>query len=177
MIESWMLPGGGFAGSRRHVARLLLWLGALALLGGCGSAPPPPPAPPIVLTAEITVADDLNPDAAGRSSPLLLAIYQLKNAEGFLNKDFFAVFDPAGGALGGDSIVREQLTLQPGGSRIYTAEFASDARFIGVAAAFSDLENAEWRAVVEVPDAEVLRNSPVRITVGGNMVAIAMGEG
>ena len=39
-----------------------------------------------------------NPDASGRASPLMVAIYQLKSIEKFQNDDFFSVFDPRGAA-------------------------------------------------------------------------------
>jgi type VI secretion system protein VasD len=104
-------------------------------------------------------------------------VYQLKSDEGFLNKDFFSVFDPAGAALSADLVAREQITLQPGGSREFQAPFGADTKFVGVVGAFSDLERAEWRAVVAVPDADVLRQKRLRISVLDRAVAISIGEG
>lgn len=173
---AWNGRGYGGRSRRRWGATLgLAWLAAL--LSGCGSAPPPPPPEPIVMAADVDVAAGLNPDASGRPSPLLVAVYQLKSEEGFLNKDFFSVFDPAGAALAADLVAREQITLQPGGSREFQAPFAADTKFIGVVGAFSDLERAEWCAVVAVPDANVLRQTRVRISVLDRAVAISIGEG
>ena len=152
---------------------------AMVSLLGCGAVPQAPKE--IEIGADIVVSDSLNPDANGRPSPMMLAIYQLKNADKFRNEDFFSVFDPQGLALGADLLRREQVTLQPGGSRSYEAEFDAETVFIGLVGAFSDLENAQWRAVIEIPETGLLKRMNIfskerlKITIGDRSVAIAIG--
>jgi len=99
----------------------------------------------------ITTAEDLNPDYRGRPSPVGLIIFQLKSADAFNNADFFALFDPDTTALGGDLIARSQRMLQPGQSFEIEEEFDEEARFVGFVAAFRDVEHAQWRGLVELP--------------------------
>ncbi len=156
---------------------------AVTLVGFCGCGAIPQAPKEIKIGADIVVSGSLNPDANGRPSPMLLAIYQLKNADKFRNEDFFSVFDPQGVALGDDLLRREQMTLQPGGSRSYEAEFDAETVFIGLVGAFSDLENAQWRAVIEIPETGLLKRmnlfnkQRLQITIGDRSVAIAIGEG
>ena len=56
----------------------------------------------VKLKGNIVAAADSNPDINGRPSPVVIAVYQLKSPDGFLNGDFFSVYDPKGAALGED---------------------------------------------------------------------------
>jgi type VI secretion system protein VasD len=138
----------------------------LAILGGCGAKGPPKP---VAIDTEVVVSDDLNPDANGRPSPLMLGIYQLKSPDKFSNDDFFSVFNPDSTALGDDLVGREQITLQPGGTRTLELEVDPEAAYLGVVGAFADLENAEWRSVVEIPEKDLLKRinvfSKQRLTI------------
>jgi len=130
---------------------------------------------------DVKVNAQLNPDPSGRPSPLVLAIYQLKSADDFKNKDFFTVFDPDGTALGADLLRREQITLQPGVDQSMEAEFDAQTEFIGVVGAFSDIENSEWRAVIALPEEtlkdriNIFKSKRLIITVGEKTVSIAVG--
>jgi type VI secretion system protein VasD len=113
----------------------------------------------------------------------LLAIYQLKSAENFRNKDFFTVFDPQGVNLGSDLLRREELTLQPGESSSFEAVIEASAEYIGVVGAFSDIENSQWRAVIEIPEKglmdriNVFKGERLRIVVEERSVSIEIGNG
>jgi type VI secretion system protein VasD len=52
--------------------------------------------------------------------------------------------------LGADLLGREEFTLAPGETRPYTKTLSPDTRFIGVFAAYRDLERAKWRTVLPV---------------------------
>ena len=49
-----------------------------------------------------------------------------------------------------DLVGREEIMLNPGESRPITKTLAPETRFIGVFAAYRDLERARWRAVVAI---------------------------
>ena len=162
------------------MATALLVSASLLVVSGCGSQGPPKP---VNFGADIIVTEDLNPDTNGRPSPLMLAVYQLKSADKFQNTaDFFSVFDPKGAALSDDLIRREQITLQPGGNRAFETEVDAQTAYIGVVGAFSDLENAQWRSVVEIPEKDLLKrinifkNERLRISVGERSVDISFDE-
>ncbi len=176
-VESAVIVRGRHHGLRGCVAVAIG--AALVVLSGCAAKPPKD----IEFSADIVVSENLNPDANGRASPLMLAIYQLKSVEKFQNDDFFSVFDPRGGALGDDLLRREQMMLQPGASRLLEAQFDPETAYIGLVGAFSDLENAQWRDFVEIPEeslrskVNIFKNQRLRIVVGDHSVSIMFVDG
>ena len=101
--------------------------------------------------AAVSAAEVLNPDYQGRSSPVNIIVFQLTSADAFANADFFSLFDADAAVLGGDVLGRTQLLLQPGEGREWNTEFDRETRFVGVIAAYRDIENAQWRATVALP--------------------------
>jgi len=111
----------------------------------------------VKVKTEITTAADLNPDRNGRPSPVVLLIFQLSAVDAFQNADFFSLFDPAAAIVAADMIERTEMTLHPGEVRPLEAEFDEEARYIGLVAAFRDVEKAQWRGIVELPDKGFLK--------------------
>ena len=155
-------PAG--SGARRVLIWLLLTAAALAL-----SSPTSHAAKTVKVKAAVTAAEDLNPDYQGRPSPVNIIVFQLVSADAFENADFFSLFEPEAAVLGGDMLARTQMLLQPGESREWVAEFSKETRFVGVIAAFRDIENAQWRATVALPKkgfiSKFFKKNKLRITV------------
>ena len=127
--------------------------GASLALAACGAKPilapaPIPPPKPKVLTLDVLAAANLNPSASGRSSPVVVRIYELKAVAPFESADFVSLFDKDQSTLGGDVIARDEFVLSPGESMAIKRDLTADSKFIAVMAAFRDLERAKWRAVV-----------------------------
>ena len=135
------------------------WIAVLALLGcvSYATAPNAHAADKVAVKTEITTAADLNPNRSGRPSPVALFMFQLKTREAFDAADYFSLTAAEATVLGGDLIERTQLMLQPGEARPMEAEFDEEARFIGFVAAFRDIENAQWRGLVELPEKGFLK--------------------
>jgi type VI secretion system protein VasD len=133
---------------RRGVLCIAFGGGVMALLGGCAGAPKPPIT--TILSASIQAADDVNPSVSKRPSPLLVRVYELKGATAFNNADFVALFQRDQAELGADMVGREEIMLNPGETRRITKTLAPETRFIGVFAAYRDLERAHWRAIVAI---------------------------
>jgi type VI secretion system protein VasD len=126
-------------------------LAALAL-AGCASPPPvEPPPPPITLEVAVAAAADVNPDASQRSSPLVLRVYELEDAESFAAADFFAVWNKESATFAAALVKRHELLVAPGGKSGKPITLDPRVKVIGVAAAFRDIRNAQWRAVIPVP--------------------------
>lgn len=53
--------------------------------------------------------------------------------------------------LGADLIAFDEFTLRPGQSVDYQAQFKPTAKYVGVIAAFRDINSAQWRADLELP--------------------------
>jgi len=95
--------------ARRSASRLLLACG-IALAVGCGSSPP-------LLRGSIVVDSNVNPDRAGRPSPIVVRVYELKSVAAFNSADFFALFDNEAATLSGELVGRDEFQLQPGETR------------------------------------------------------------
>jgi type VI secretion system protein VasD len=52
--------------------------------------------------------------------------------------------------LGADLAGKEEIVLQPGEKRPLTKTLAAGVRFVGVLAAYRDVDRAQWRSVVPV---------------------------
>ena len=118
------------------------------LLIGCAGGPPKD----VVLRGDLIAADDINPNRDGRPSPVTVAIYQLKSPDAFMSLDFFNLYDASSGALAADQIQRIDMQVQPGQVLPLASEFDPETSHIGILAAFRDIDQAEWRAIVELPD-------------------------
>lgn len=142
-------------------------LGVALLLSACGSAPPKPAS----VTGTVQATAQVNPSASNRPSPLLIRIYELKSAGTFNAADFMSLYQRDQGELGGELLAKEEFVLNPGETRTFAKTLAPDTRFLGVVAAYRDLEHAKWRSV-----AAVQPNQPqkVRVTAGELAVELAI---
>jgi type VI secretion system protein VasD len=128
----------------RRTALLTACGAVVGALAGC--AKPAAPPKPKVLTIDVQAAANVNPDARGRPSPVVVRVYELKSAAGFEGADFVSLHEKDQSLLGGDIVVRDEFVLSPGESKTLKRE-AGESKFLAVMAAFRDLERARWRAV------------------------------
>ena len=136
----------------------MLWLAA------CASPPKP-----TVIQAALQVQPDVNPDARGRASPIVVKIYELKSLAIFNNADFFSLFEHNKETLGAELVAVDEFHLMPGETRRFERALQPDTQYLGVAAGFRDLERAQWRAATAVAPHQV---SPVTIHVKNNQITI-----
>jgi type VI secretion system protein VasD len=105
---------------------------------------------PSSIQVSLIAAKQVNPDINGRASPLVTRFYELKSLSVFNNTDFFTLFEQDVALLGNELLVRDELRFQPGEEKQISRELQPDTRFIGVIAAFRDIENATWRRSLEI---------------------------
>lgn len=131
----------------------------------------------VKVKTSVTAVENLNPDYQGRPSPVNIIVFQLVSADAFEQADFFSLFDPEAAVLGGDMLVRTQILLQPGEEREWVAEFQKETRFVGVIAAYRDIENAQWRSSMELPKKGLIgrffKKNKLRITVDTLAVTVS----
>ncbi|HKY91701.1 MAG TPA: type VI secretion system lipoprotein TssJ [Nevskiaceae bacterium] len=128
-----------------------LWLACALALGGCfGGKKGPEPPKPAVLTLQANASADLNPDGAGRPSPLVVRLYALRDKAAFEGADFFALYEKDAQILAADLVKQEELLLQPGATISVTREYPPDVQFLAVMGGFRDVERASWRSVTPV---------------------------
>ena len=131
---------------RREVLCIAFSSSVIGILYGCAAAP----VVTTLLNGSVQAAAGVNPSVSKRPSPLLVRVYELKGATAFNNADFVALFQRDQAELGADMVSREEIMLNPGETRPITKTLATETRFIGVFAAYRDLERARWRAIVAI---------------------------
>jgi type VI secretion system protein VasD len=131
----------------RHVL-VLTFVGLLSLgVIGCGGADVPPLTR---IEGNLVASPNLNPNPQGEPSPLVVRLYELKAETAFANAGFFQLYDDDSAALGGDLQDRLDFVLRPGETVSFTRNLKPDTRFLGVLAAYQDIDRATWRTLVPV---------------------------
>jgi type VI secretion system protein VasD len=140
-----------------------------ALFSGCGSSPVvEPPPPPLTVEVALTAAADINPDLSQRASPLVVRVYELADAEAFSAADFFALWNQEPVVLAAALVKRHEFVLAPDGKASTSLTLDPRVQAIGIAAAFRDIRNANWRAIVPVSqDPKGARNLGLDIATSG----------
>src|SRR5258708_28788939 len=137
--------------TRRRAFALCLGTGLSPITACSGSQSPG--------TVDLTrsAAEDIDPGAGGRPSPVVLRIYQLAAGTQFQAADFFQLFDKETPTLGPDLAAREEVTVAPGSTRKITIPLKPNAQTIGIAASFRDIDRASWRAANDLPPTQTTR--------------------
>jgi type VI secretion system protein VasD len=148
--------------SGRWLSRLIVVCGVV--VAACASTPKP-----TIIQAELKALPAVNPDARGRPSPIVIKLFELKSLAVFNSADFFSLFDHGRDTLSADLVAQEEYELAPGAGRKFERTLQADTRFIGVVAAYRDLEHSTWRAAVPVTPSQT---TPITITLDANKVVI-----
>ncbi len=133
-------------------------LGAMLLVSACASPPMP-----TQVSGTIQASAQINPSASKRPSPLLVRVYELKSAAVFNAADFMSLYQRDQASLAADLVGKEEFVLAPGETKAFAKTLSPDTRFLGVVAAYRDLEHAKWRSVVPIQPAQ---KQQVTIRVG-----------
>jgi len=143
----------------KGLARAVIGIAVLAL-AACGGPPPP-----TIVDLTMVAAQDANSYAGdGVGFPVQVSVYQLKSPDAFTGKDFSQI-----GELGGELI--DTYTLSPGASQTVRHELLPDSRYLGVVAAFREINTglAAWKASMPV---EPNKTSAVTANIGASAVAL-----
>ena len=150
------------------IAAASFFAGALLVpLAGC--APTVKVAAPVTKPLHLTISAvaALNPDPQGRASPVVLRIYVLGADGEFTGADFFALYQNEATALPHSLISRQELLIAPGESTTLDLTLPHEAHFVGVLAAYRDVDKARWRAIAPA------RGKTASITLTADTVSIA----
>lgn len=122
-----------------------LAVGLALLLAGCGGQPKP-----TVFKSQIQATAELNPNSAGEPSPVVLRIYELADNRKFNSAEFFELYDNDAAFLGADYLGRTEIVVEPGQTIPYDRSVSPQTAWVGVVAAFRDVETAQWRQTLAV---------------------------
>ena len=93
----------------------------------------------------------LNPNINGNPAPIVVSIFELKSADKFKGADYFKLSHHVSNLLGPDLIDKESLEIRPDSQQIITLKLSSDARYIGIMAAYRNIGTAKWRDIIKIP--------------------------
>ena len=141
--------------------KLIIVLLMTAFISGCFSKEPPI-VPATIINAEVLASDVINPDGEGRPSPIVVRIYELKNLGTFNTVEFFPLYNEEAATFGDDLVYREEFSLIPGSKKLYTRTPTADTQYLAVIAAFRNIDQAIWKAVVPIP-AERITNLIIQL--------------
>ncbi|MFL0975791.1 type VI secretion system lipoprotein TssJ [Vibrio parahaemolyticus] len=99
---------------------------------------------------EITANHNINPDSNGRPSPVVVYVFELTSNTLSESQDFFSIYEEHEKVLGPDLVNKYEISLTPGQKEIYQASMSPKTEYLGIVAAFRDIENSNWRQVIKV---------------------------
>lgn len=155
---------------RKNISGIFYVAGYLCLLTtlvACSSLPWPKF--PTKIDSKILASFEINPDANGRPSPLVVRVYELKAKSSFNDADFFKLYDEEEATLGGDLLTRSEFELSPGEGREIIQKAHEQARYFAVVAAYRDIDNARWRASTAL---ELNKKNTLIVKIGKQSVTI-----
>ena len=134
------------------------------------------------LKSELVATESINPSRRGTPQPVKVHIFYLAQNEAFLQANFTDLVAPDSAVLGDALVRRAEQLIGPGETLELDEQFDEAARFIGVVAEFTQLDQAMWRAIEAVPArrwTDVLRlfkNSKLQVLIDGTTVSCAIVE-
>lgn len=149
-----------------QILSIVLLLSILASTGCSlfGSGPDP-----TELDISLEASDNLNPNAEGRASPLVVRFYELSSVDVFETSDFFTLYDEEMPTLGKFIQFRDEMNIKPGQQKFFSYEAKPETRYVAVIAAYRDLDNARWRGSLEI---KPNKKTKVMIHLGSLSVSI-----
>jgi type VI secretion system protein VasD len=106
---------------------------------------------PTVAVVAISADDKLNVDTHGRSTPVVVRYYILKNDSAFNSSDYFSLADKDQQTLGDALLSREEFTLQPGEKKAFPAKDVGAGQVFAIMVSYRNIDQAIWRATVPLP--------------------------
>jgi len=147
--------------------RVLLVTAGIMMLSACGSVKPlfaekepekKEQEEVSVAIVELKTTSSINPDIRGQASPLTVRVYELTSSNQFNQSGFFEVYESEEATLGNEFVSRQEFTVTPDQVLRKTVVLSPTTKYLGVVAAYRNIDNAQWRAVSPVLPGEVLYN-------------------
>lgn len=113
----------------------------------------------------------LNENEQGQSLPVVVRVYQLKDAKVFEKASYAQLLDDDRALLKADLLGSMETTLGSDAAVKLSAPMADDAQVVGVAGFFRDQAGAEWQLVI--PKSQWKKTDPVKLIVTGNRMELA----
>lgn len=114
---------------------------------------------------DFTARAELNMDDSGRSSPVVIRIYQLSDPKSFESASYPSLVDSDQDSLGASLLATKEIVLKPNVALSVDTPFDKNADYVGIIALFKepDLKANSWRILLKRGDLNI--NSPRNIVV------------
>jgi type VI secretion system protein VasD len=90
----------------------------------------------------------LNPDINGEASPVVVTLYQLKNQQRFQQAIYTQLIADPVAVLQEDLIDKRTFQVRPDESTSMSVELSDHANYLGIAAAYSNINHAKWQQII-----------------------------
>lgn len=134
----------------KSLLSLIFVILVLSFLSGCSSTPKPSIAQ-LSVNVQKNVNPRINEKKESESRPVVIRVYELKSLATFNESDFFSVRDRYKEVLSNELLNSEEFYLIPNQKLRLTRPLNLDTRYIGVVAAFREIETAQWKASTAIP--------------------------
>ncbi|WP_268798951.1 type VI secretion system lipoprotein TssJ [Pseudomonas huanghezhanensis] len=130
--------------------RFLLMAVAVLLMTSCASDSEPEGPQPLSIALHFVAQAGVNPGSTGEPAPVRVRIYELKNDASFLRVDYFSLVERSQAVLDADLVDQGEALIHPGEQKIIGRTLHPDTVYVGLAVAYRDIDNAQWRTVLTV---------------------------
>lgn len=105
---------------------------------------------------QINVAEQVNPDELGRSSPVVIRLYELKKNVAIEGLEFFSVYDQTEADFKASVISMKEFQVNPG--QLLQQMVVTDVRttHLMLVAAFKDIDNSQWKVIHDLDETHEL---------------------
>ena len=135
------------------VRRAVLASLVVATVAGCSWIDREETPPDTVARISLIAMDDVNPNAAGVPSPIVVVFYELAESHAFHGAEFNQLFYDDGSTLGSDVKARLEFRVEPGQIIRVNRMLDPETRYLGFVAGYREIEDAQWRIVADVAPA------------------------
>lgn len=118
---------------------LLLLVGTLVACGSSYNA-----------NINIQSASYLNPNIDNNAAPVFVTLYELKNANRFSQSTYAELTTDSTEILGADLIDKHIVEVRPNDRLTLKQPLSENTRYLGIVAAYRNIEDASWNALIEV---------------------------
>ncbi|MBD3668582.1 MAG: type VI secretion system lipoprotein TssJ [Kangiella sp.] len=104
----------------------------------------------------ISVAEEVNQDELGRSSPIVIRLYELKKEVAVEGMDFFSIYDQTEPEFKTAVSSMKEFQVKPGQKLEQLLVTDVSTKYLMLVAAFKDIDNSQWKLVHEIEQSDEL---------------------
>jgi len=130
----------------RPFVQLSLLVAAATCLVACSS-----------VNANLQASNDINPDINGTPSPIAVNVYELSTPEQFSKANFVSLFSEPQSSLGSSLLLVNSFMVAPGTTKDVSMTLKKGVHYVGVVAAYRNINDVDWKQVIAVKDKRVNR--------------------